>query len=204
MKRHAESVIQTIRSRSSASASVAGSVLGTPSYMSPEQARGEIGSLDERADVFGLGAILCEILTGTPPYVGRSVDEIQRMAARAELHGAVERLDACTAEPELLTLVRRCLETDPHHRPRDAGEVAAAVAITSTACRSERGGTSWLGSRLQARVVEERKRRRQASVLSVVIIGLLAAVGGGGGARGGAGARPVQPGRTWCSKRLRC
>ena len=40
--------------------------------MPPEQANGDIAHLDRRADVFGLGAILCEILTGKPPYVGRS------------------------------------------------------------------------------------------------------------------------------------
>ena len=45
-----------------------GSVLGTPAFMPPEQAGGETDKVDERADVFGLGAVLCTILTGKPPY----------------------------------------------------------------------------------------------------------------------------------------
>src|SRR5262249_30681271 len=47
-----------------------GTVMGTPAYMPPEQACGRTDRLDERCDVFGLGAILCEILTGLPPYAG--------------------------------------------------------------------------------------------------------------------------------------
>src|SRR5262249_62148521 len=45
-----------------------GTVLGALPYMPPEQARGEVALLDPRCDVFNLGAILCEILTGEPPY----------------------------------------------------------------------------------------------------------------------------------------
>src|SRR6185436_13438835 len=50
--------------------SLVGSIMGTPAYMPPEQARGEVDRVDPRSDVFALGGILCEILTGKPPYIG--------------------------------------------------------------------------------------------------------------------------------------
>ena len=56
-------------------------MMGTPAYMPPEQAGGDIEAIDERADVFGLGSMLCEILTGQPAYIGRASDEIVRKAA---------------------------------------------------------------------------------------------------------------------------
>ena len=78
------SVVRTARSGSDADASRAGSVLGTPGYMAPEQARGELDRVDERADVFGLGSILCEVLTGQPAIVGTSSAETLR-------HGGARR-----------------------------------------------------------------------------------------------------------------
>jgi len=100
------------------------SLVGTPGYMPPEQARGS-GEIDARADVFALGALLFECITGAPPFEGQSA--LSRLAktvlADAPLLG--ELLPA--APPSLGELVRRMLSRDPADRPADAGEVARAL-----------------------------------------------------------------------------
>jgi serine/threonine-protein kinase len=104
-----------------------GPALGTPAYMAPEQAHGDIGRLDERTDVFGLGGILCEVLTGQPPYAGQDKQAVLAKARRADLADAFRRLDACGADQELLGLAKGCLAADPNDRPGDAGKLADAV-----------------------------------------------------------------------------
>jgi serine/threonine-protein kinase len=105
-----------------------GSAVGTPAYIAPEQAAGRHDAVDERSDVFGLGGILCEILTGGPPYAGRSVAEVWARATAGDLADAHARLAGCGADSHLIDLARRCLAADPADRPRAADEVAAAVA----------------------------------------------------------------------------
>ncbi len=100
-----------------------GSVMGTPAYMPPEQATGDVEKLDERCDVFGLGAILCEILTGHPPYVETSRKGVLKLAIKAQLADAFARLDAARADRELVALAKACLAQDRELRPRDAGVV---------------------------------------------------------------------------------
>src|SRR5262249_34755044 len=124
-----EAVVATARSGGGdgSDLSRAGSVLGTPSYMAPEQARGEGDRVDERADVFALGSSLCEILTGGPAFTGRGTLDILRSASRGETAGARERLDGCGADAELVALARDCLAPDRDDRPRDASAVAGRV-----------------------------------------------------------------------------
>ncbi len=60
-----------------------GDTLGTPAYMSPEQAKGDIQNVDERSDIFSLGAVLYEIITGEPPYTGKTVSAVLKQAQLA-------------------------------------------------------------------------------------------------------------------------
>lgn len=106
---------------------LSGTIFGTPAYLPPEQARGEIDRVDCRSDVFGLGSILCEILTGTAPFAAKSSDDRCRQAAAADLGDAFERLDGCGGPLPLIGLTKRCLSPTPDARPADAGHVAAAV-----------------------------------------------------------------------------
>src|SRR5262249_22625639 len=90
----------------------AGSFLGTPAFMAPAQAIGAVDQIDERSDVFGLGAVLCAILTGQPPFVADTREATRQLAAGKKLEAAFARLDACGAEPELVALCKRCLSPE--------------------------------------------------------------------------------------------
>jgi eukaryotic-like serine/threonine-protein kinase len=156
----------------------AGSVLGTPSYMAPEQARGEVELVNERADVFGLGAILCEILTGKPPFLGNNVEAMRR-AKLGDLATAFARLDGCGADADLIELAKRCLAPEPEHRPGHAGEVAEAVTGYQRSVSQRLRQAEMERAQAQVKAAEERKRRKLAVGLAVAVLALV--VGGTGG-----------------------
>lgn len=107
---------------SDASDTQSGCVRGTPAYMAPEQARGEM--LDARTDVFALGAILCEILTGKPIYRADHPQDVLVHAIRGVTSGAIGELAKKETAQWLVGLVTRCLSAVPGDRPLHAGEVA--------------------------------------------------------------------------------
>jgi serine/threonine-protein kinase len=179
--RDQRTIIETVRSGpgSSGSDSVVGSVLGTPAYMPPEQARGEVDALDERADVFALGALLCEVLTGSPPYVdnGRETPVVQ--AARAHLGPAQERLAACGADEALVRLALDCMAPAPPARPATAEEVARAVQEYLAGAEERARAAQLDAAEARVRANEERKRRRLVVALGGAVVALLLALGAG-------------------------
>src|SRR5215831_4245649 len=164
-----------------------GSLVGTPSFIAPEQAVGQIERVNERADVFGLGALLAVILTGKPPYLGDTSESVRVQAVRGKLEDCFARLDASGGEPELVALCKRCLAFEPADRPADAGAVAAGVAGLRAAADErarraelERVRVEGEQATAAARSAERRKRRRlviwAAAVLVVAALGALSAV----------------------------
>jgi serine/threonine-protein kinase len=164
--------IRTVRSGSEKHASRAGSVLGTPAYMAPEQAGGDLDEVDCRADVFGLGSILCEILTGRPAYSGRTSDELLVKAARGATDDAFDRLDACATDAALIALAKDCLAFVREDRPCDAGAVAARI-------RDFQSGVQEKLRRADLLEVEERSRMWMTTVTAAAVI-VLSLAGAGG------------------------
>ena len=152
---------------------------GTPGYMAPEQARGEIERLDERADVFGLGAILCEILTGKPPYLGDSA-QVQRKAFQADLTDAFARLDGSGNDVELLALCKRCLAAEPGDRPRDAGKVSDELSAYLRGVQERLEQARLARAQAEVKIREERKRRWVQLALAGALVCLLGVAAAGG------------------------
>jgi tRNA A-37 threonylcarbamoyl transferase component Bud32/WD40 repeat protein len=118
----AEDVVPLVPSSPEPGLTIAGIALGTPAYMSPEQAKGDLAAIDARSDVFNLGAILYQLLTGRPPFEGATAEHILENVRLGRFHPVATL--APDAPPELAAIAERALRPEPAERYRDAEDLA--------------------------------------------------------------------------------
>jgi serine/threonine protein kinase len=133
---------------------VSGTIIGTPCYMAPEQAWGQGHAAGPEADVYSLGAILYEALTGRPPFCGATVHEILEQA-RTEPPIPLRQLQpAVPAAVEFVCL--KCLAKEPSQRYSSAGALADALEAAvhsepepiqpaTVVAEQRQSSPSWLG-----------------------------------------------------------
>jgi eukaryotic-like serine/threonine-protein kinase len=143
--------------------------LGTPSYMAPEQARGNNG-MTRAADIYGLGAVLYQLLAGRPPFVGETTYETVRLLLETEAREP--RLLNPKVDRDISTICMKCLEKDPARR------YASALALAEDLERwLRREPIKAFRSGLVSRSSKWLRRNPTRAVATVSLAGLLAAVG---------------------------
>jgi serine/threonine-protein kinase len=137
------------------------SPIGTVAYMSPEAARGKVDECDERTDVFGLGAILYEIVTGTAPYHGASTEALIERAKAGAYTPPEEALDGVGVSRKLLRIVRKAMA------PARSDRYASAAELKAELQRFLRGGSHLprLAFAPRSRIITEGEAEEAAYVI---------------------------------------
>jgi len=148
-----------------------GQMLGTPHYMPPEQINGDSALIGPPSDVYALGAVLYEALTGRPPYEGASVAEIVGKALQSDPESPRRRDRRIHVDLETICL--KALDKEPGRRYADAGELAVDLDRYLRGEAIDARPITW-GSRVARRVA--RQKALAAFATLAVCIGLWAAV----------------------------
>ncbi len=171
------SVVLSSRDAGAAS-TLAGTIMGTPHFMAPEQAAGKVDQLDARSDIFSLGAILYQILTLDLPFQGRTIDEVLASVRRCEpmppQRAAIARAtrDKSKTKPEvpaaLAAVAMKALSPRPDDRYQSVTELQREIEAYQGgfATRAEKAG-AWK----QAGLFIRRNKAASIGVAAVLLIG---------------------------------
>jgi serine/threonine-protein kinase len=145
-------------------------VLGTPSYMAPEQAAGDTMKVSKATDVYGLGAVLYQLLTGQPPFAGGTTYETIKLLLDTEPRPP--RLLNPKIDRDLSTICLKCLEKDPKRRYSSALAVAEDIEhwLKHEPIQARRSG-------IIARGRKWVRRNPTSALLAASLIALAAAAG---------------------------
>ncbi|MGI8430825.1 MAG: protein kinase domain-containing protein, partial [Chthoniobacterales bacterium] len=145
-------------------------VLGTPSYIAPEQASGKTAELSGATDVYGLGAVFYQLLTGQPPFAGGTTYETIRLVLETEPRNP--RLWNSKVDRDLATIAIKCLEKDPQRRYSSALALAEDLerCLKHEPIKARRTGAFLRGGKWL-------RRNPTSALLAASLVGLAAAAG---------------------------
>lgn len=146
-----------------------GEVVGTPLYMAPEQVRGEMAAVDRRTDVYSLGAMLYELLTGQPPILGGNILELlQRISDEDPL--PPRQLRSSIPE-DLEWIVLRCLEKDPGRRYASAAALVRDLERFRSGEPVDARQSTW-----RYRLTKRIRKHRHVLVVGGLLVALLVGI----------------------------
>lgn len=168
-----EAARELIRALPAGTATMTGSIMGTPQYMAPEQARGEVETLDARADIYALGAILFHLLALRPSVEGSEVMAIVERVAE----GRIEPLDMKAKHPHLpsgrvpaslAAVVHKAMALDPARRYGDVRSLQAEIeAYQNGFATSAEKASTWT----QIKLLVKRHKAASIGLAAVLIVG---------------------------------